>query len=65
MLTDDLVKNNNVIRITLFNISISTKEKIMKKVAFITDGNRGIGFETAKALGAEGVRIIIGCRDAI
>ncbi len=37
----------------------------MKKVAFITGGNRGIGFETAKALGAEGVRIIIGCRDAI
>jgi len=37
----------------------------MKKVAFITGGNRGIGFETAKALGAKGVRIIIGCRDAI
>ncbi len=37
----------------------------MKKFAFITGGNRGIGFETAKALGAEGVRIIIGCRDAI
>ena len=37
----------------------------MKKVAFITGGNRGIGFETAKALGAEGVRIIIGSRDAI
>jgi len=35
----------------------------MKKVAFITGGNRGIGFETAKALGAEGVSLIIGCRD--
>ncbi|NBO10046.1 MAG: short-chain dehydrogenase, partial [Methylophilaceae bacterium] len=25
----------------------------MSKVAFITGGNRGIGFETAKALGAQ------------
>lgn len=35
----------------------------MKKVAFITGGNRGIGFETAKALGAQGIDLIIGCRD--
>lgn len=35
----------------------------MSKVAFITGGNRGIGFETAKALGAQGVDLIIGCRD--
>jgi len=35
----------------------------MSKVAFITGGNRGIGFETAKALGAEGISLIIGCRD--
>lgn len=35
----------------------------MSKVAFITGGNRGIGFETAKALGAQGVNLIIGCRD--
>jgi len=35
----------------------------MSKVAFITGGNRGIGFETAKALGAEGINLIIGCRD--
>ena len=35
----------------------------MSKVAFITGGNRGIGFETAKALGAQGISIIIGCRD--
>lgn len=35
----------------------------MSRVAFITGGNRGIGFETAKALGAEGINIIIGCRD--
>ena len=35
----------------------------MSKVVFITGGNRGIGFETAKALGAQGVNLIIGCRD--
>lgn len=35
----------------------------MERVAFISGGNRGIGFETAKALGAEGVSLIIGCRD--
>jgi len=35
----------------------------MSKLAFITGGNRGIGFETAKALGAQGIHIIIGCRD--
>jgi NAD(P)-dependent dehydrogenase (short-subunit alcohol dehydrogenase family) len=35
----------------------------MSKVAFITGGNRGIGFETAKALGTQGIDLIIGCRD--
>lgn len=35
----------------------------MSKIAFITGGNRGIGFETAKALGAQGIDLIIGCRD--
>lgn len=35
----------------------------MSQVAFITGGNRGIGFETAKALGAKGINLIIGCRD--
>lgn len=35
----------------------------MSKVAFITGGNRGIGFETAKALGAQGIELVIGCRD--
>lgn len=35
----------------------------MSKVAFITGGNRGIGFETAKALGEQGIELIIGCRD--
>lgn len=35
----------------------------MSKVAFITGGNRGIGFETAKALCSQGVSLILGCRD--
>jgi NAD(P)-dependent dehydrogenase (short-subunit alcohol dehydrogenase family) len=34
------------------------------KVAFITGGNRGIGFETAKQLGKTGIVIIVGSRDA-
>jgi len=33
------------------------------KVAFITGGNRGIGFETAKGLGELGIQIVIGSRD--
>ena len=33
------------------------------KVAFITGGNRGIGFETAKQLGALGIEVVIGVRD--
>lgn len=35
----------------------------MNKVALITGGNRGIGFETAKALGQQGVHIMIASRD--
>ncbi|MGZ5279927.1 MAG: SDR family oxidoreductase [Pseudobdellovibrionaceae bacterium] len=34
-----------------------------KKIAFITGGNRGIGFETARELGAEGIHVVIGARD--
>jgi NAD(P)-dependent dehydrogenase (short-subunit alcohol dehydrogenase family) len=33
------------------------------KVAFITGANRGIGFETAKRLGALGITVILGVRD--
>lgn len=34
------------------------------KVAFITGGNRGIGLETARQLGKQGVTVVIGSRDA-
>jgi NAD(P)-dependent dehydrogenase (short-subunit alcohol dehydrogenase family) len=33
------------------------------KVAFITGANRGIGFETAKGLGALGITLVLGVRD--
>tara|TARA_B100000035_G_scaffold233967_1_gene202235 strand:- start:3089 stop:3820 length:732 start_codon:yes stop_codon:yes gene_type:complete len=35
----------------------------MKKVAFISGANRGIGFETAKKLAETGVQVILGSRD--
>jgi NAD(P)-dependent dehydrogenase (short-subunit alcohol dehydrogenase family) len=34
------------------------------KVAFITGGNRGIGLETARELGKQGVTVVLGSRDA-
>jgi NAD(P)-dependent dehydrogenase (short-subunit alcohol dehydrogenase family) len=34
-----------------------------KKVALITGANKGIGFETARQLGAQGVIILVGARD--
>ena len=34
-----------------------------KKVAFITGGNRGIGLETARQLGKQGIKVVIGSRD--
>jgi NAD(P)-dependent dehydrogenase (short-subunit alcohol dehydrogenase family) len=33
------------------------------KVAFVTGGNRGIGLETARQLGKQGVKVVIGSRD--
>jgi NAD(P)-dependent dehydrogenase (short-subunit alcohol dehydrogenase family) len=33
------------------------------KVAFITGGNRGLGLETARQLGKQGVTVVIGSRD--
>jgi NAD(P)-dependent dehydrogenase (short-subunit alcohol dehydrogenase family) len=34
-----------------------------KKIAFISGGNRGIGLETARELGKQGYRIVIGARN--
>jgi len=33
------------------------------KVAFVTGGNRGIGLETARELGKQGIAVVIGARD--
>jgi NAD(P)-dependent dehydrogenase (short-subunit alcohol dehydrogenase family) len=35
-----------------------------QKVAFISGGNRGIGLETARELGKQGFKVVIGVRDA-
>lgn len=35
----------------------------MSKVAFITGGNRGLGLETARGLGKQGITVVIGVRD--
>ncbi len=34
-----------------------------KKVALITGANKGLGFETARQLGAQGITILVGARD--
>jgi len=34
-----------------------------EKVAFITGGNKGLGLETARQLGKQGIAVIIGARD--
>lgn len=36
-----------------------------EKVAFITGGNRGLGFQTALQLGQKGIRIVIGSRSLL
>lgn len=46
--------------IILLEIEMSTQQA---KVAFISGGNRGIGFETAKKLGEVGITVVIGVRD--
>jgi len=33
-----------------------------KKIALITGGNRGLGFETAKQLGEKGIYVVVGAR---
>lgn len=35
----------------------------MTKIALITGANKGIGFETARQLGKEGVKVLLGARD--
>jgi NAD(P)-dependent dehydrogenase (short-subunit alcohol dehydrogenase family) len=37
--------------------------KTQQRIAFITGANRGIGFETAKHLGKQDIKIILGARD--
>lgn len=39
-------------------------QQSVQKIAFITGANRGIGFETAKQLGVQGIKVILGARDA-
>jgi NAD(P)-dependent dehydrogenase (short-subunit alcohol dehydrogenase family) len=34
-----------------------------QKIAFITGGNRGLGFQTALELGSTGIKVVIGSRD--
>jgi NAD(P)-dependent dehydrogenase (short-subunit alcohol dehydrogenase family) len=34
-----------------------------EKVAFITGGNKGLGLETARQLGKQGIKVVIGARD--
>ncbi|MGC2617492.1 MAG: SDR family oxidoreductase [Acidobacteriaceae bacterium] len=34
-----------------------------EKIAFITGGNKGIGLETARQLGKQGIHVVIGSRD--
>ena len=34
------------------------------RIALITGGNKGLGLETARQLGREGITVLLGCRDA-
>src|SRR5215472_6571403 len=39
-------------------------EKLNGKVAFITGANRGLGLETARELGKQGIAVVLGSRDS-
>src|SRR5689334_4257504 len=39
------------------------KSDTNKKVAFITGANRGLGLETARELGRQGITVVLGARD--
>jgi len=41
-----------------------SNEKLNGKVAFITGGNRGLGLETARELGNQGIVVVLGSRDS-
>src|SRR5215469_9358162 len=38
--------------------------KVNGKVAFITGANRGLGLETARELGRQGIAVVLGSRDS-
>ena len=44
--------------------SDAAKAKVIGKVAFITGGNRGLGLETARELGKQGIVVVLGSRDS-
>ena len=41
-----------------------SNEKLNGKLAFITGGNRGLGLETARELGKQGIVVVVGSRDS-
>ena len=44
--------------------TISDMNNTNQRVALITGGNRGLGLQTARELGRQGIRVILGARDA-
>jgi len=54
----------NNLQKTLYVLQEESNVSSEKKIAFITGGNRGLGFETARQLAQTGVEVVIGSRDA-
>src|ERR1019366_5651711 len=44
-------------------ISINKEELAMPKIAFISGANKGIGLETARQLGQQGITVLLGTRN--